>query len=96
MAKGYWVARISVKDPDIYPQYVEAAKVAFQKYGARFLARGGRFKAVEGEGRDRNVIIEFETYEHALACYRSPEYQIAVAIRQACAEGEIVVVEGIS
>jgi uncharacterized protein (DUF1330 family) len=49
---------------------------------------------VEGEGRARNVIIEFDSFERAVACYRSPEYQAAVAIRQRCADGEIVVVEG--
>ncbi|WP_088347589.1 MULTISPECIES: DUF1330 domain-containing protein [Rhodomicrobium] len=96
MAKAYWVARVTVNNADIYPQYVEATKAPFQKYGARFLARGGRSEAVEGEGRPRNVIIEFDSFEQALACYHSPEYQIAAAIRQTCADGEIVIVEGAS
>ncbi|EEY33514.1 LOW QUALITY PROTEIN: conserved hypothetical protein, partial [Brucella suis bv. 3 str. 686] len=46
-------------------------------------------------GRARNVIIEFETMQHALDCYNSPEYQAAAAIRQTVADGEIVIVEGI-
>lgn len=95
MAKGYWIARVTVNNADIYPQYVEAARAAFQAYGARFLARGGRSDGVEGEARQRNVIIEFDSYEQALACYRSPEYQIAAGIRQSCADGEIVIVEGV-
>ncbi len=94
MPKGYWIAQMSVNNPDDYPQYLEAAKPAFQQYGANFLARGGRFEGVEGEARDRNVIIEFDSFDQALACYRSADYQAAAAIRQRCADGEIVLVEG--
>jgi len=94
MPKGYWIAQMSVNNPDDYPQYLEAARPAFQQYGAKFLARGGRYEGVEGEARDRNVIIEFESFDQALACYRSADYQAAAAIRQACADGEIVIVEG--
>jgi uncharacterized protein (DUF1330 family) len=95
MPKGYWIARITVNDPHDYPKYVEAAKPAFEKYKARFLARGGRYDSAEGDGRPRNVLIEFESFDQAAACYNSPEYQAAAAIRQRCAEGEIVIVEGV-
>jgi uncharacterized protein (DUF1330 family) len=95
MAKGYWIAHMSINHPEDYPNYVETAKTAFQKYGAKFLVRGGRYEAAEGDGRPRNVIIEFESFEQALACYRSPEYQEAVKIRQRAAEGEIMIVEGV-
>ena len=94
MAKGYWIARVTVNDADMYPEYIRTAAPAFQKYGARFIVRGGRHESMEGEGRPRNVVIEFDSFERATACYRSPEYQAAVAIRQRCADGEIIVVEG--
>lgn len=94
MAKGYWIARVTVNDAENYPQYVRAGAAAFQKYGARFIVRAGRYEAVEGEGRPRNVVIEFDSFEQALACYRSPEYQAAAVIRQRYADAEIVVVEG--
>ena len=94
MAKGYWIARVSVKNPEGYPDYVAAAKPAFEKYGARFLARGGRYERMEGEARERNVIIEFEDFDTAVACYRSPEYQAAAAIRQANAEADLLILEG--
>ncbi|GAA0784675.1 DUF1330 domain-containing protein [Roseibium denhamense] len=95
MAKGYWVARVDVRDADGYPAYVETAKPAFERFGAKFLARGGKTDAIEGPGRARNVIIEFPTFQHAVDCYNSPEYQEAAAIRQKVADGEIVIVEGI-
>ncbi|MHA7775591.1 DUF1330 domain-containing protein [Roseibium sp. M-1] len=95
MSKGYWIARVDVRDPDGYPAYVETAKPAFQRFGANFLARGGKTDAIEGPGRARNVIIEFPSFQHAVDCYNSPEYQEAVKIRQKVADGEIVIVEGI-
>lgn len=95
MAKGYWIARVTVNNAEMYPDYVRAATPAFQKYGARFIVRGGRHEAMEGEARPRNVVIEFESFDQAAACYHSPEYQIAAEIRQRCADGEIVVVEGV-
>lgn len=94
MPKGYWIARVDVNKPDDYPNYVATAKPAFEKYGARFLVRGGRCDALEGKGRARNVVIEFDSYEQALACYHSPEYQKAVPVRQAAAESELIIVEG--
>lgn len=94
MSKGYWIARVDVRDPDGYPAYVETAKPAFERFGAKFLARGGKTNAIEGTGRARNVVIEFPSYQHAVDCYNSPEYQEAVKIRQKVADGEIVIVEG--
>ena len=94
MPKGYWIARVDVSDPEAYKQYVAANAVAFAKFGGRFLVRGGRFEAVDGEHRQRNVVIEFPTYEAALACWNSPEYQNAYKLRAKASVGDTVVVEG--
>ncbi|HEX4302680.1 MAG TPA: DUF1330 domain-containing protein [Rhizomicrobium sp.] len=96
MAKGYWISRIDVTNPDAYQRYVEGTVEAFEKYGARMLARGGRAQALEGTARARNVVIEFDNLEQAVACYESPEYQRAKAFRDGAAEVEIVVVEGVA
>jgi uncharacterized protein (DUF1330 family) len=95
MAKGYWVARVDVRDPERYKDYIAAAKPAFEKYGANFLARGGAMAGMEGQSRARNVIIEFPSMQAAIDCYNSPEYAIAIKIRQEVADGEIVVLEGL-
>jgi uncharacterized protein (DUF1330 family) len=94
MPKGYWIARIDVKDPEVYKSYIANATPAYQKYGAKFLVRGGQCEAVEGPGRGRNVVIEFDSYEQAMACYRSAEYQAAAEFRRKASLGEILVVEG--
>ncbi|MBV9529663.1 MAG: DUF1330 domain-containing protein [Bradyrhizobium sp.] len=94
MAKGYWIARIDVHNIDGYKEYVAQNGDVFKKYGARFLVRGGRFAAKEGSSRSRNVVLEFEDYETALACYNSPEYQRLVAIRSPHSQGDLVIIEG--
>lgn len=94
MAKGYWVGRVTVSDPEAYKQYVAANAAAFSKYGARFLVRGGAFEAVEGEAWDRNIVIEFPDYETALACYRSPEYEHAMTFRKNASVADIIVIQG--
>ncbi len=95
MPKGYWIARVDVRDPERYKDYVATAKPAFERFGAKFLARGGHMTELEGKARSRNVVIEFPTVQAAIECYNSPEYRAAAAIRQEVADAEMVVVEGI-
>lgn len=94
MAKGYWIARVDVTNPEGYQAYVRANGPVFAKYGARFLVRGGPFEAVEGTARERNIVLEFPTYEDALACWRSPEYEAVKALRDPHGVADIVIIEG--
>lgn len=94
MTKGYWVAHVDVHDPEAYKAYVAANAAPFAKYGARFLVRGGAAEVVEGAMRSRTVVIEFPTPEAARACYHSPEYQAAKALRAPAAAGDLVIIEG--
>jgi uncharacterized protein (DUF1330 family) len=95
MPKGYWIAHVTVIDPEQYQSYASATRAAFQKYGATILARGGAFVQIEGDGRTRNVVIEFPSLKAALDCYNSPEYQSAKVKRQGAGIADIVLVEGI-
>lgn len=94
MPKGYWIAHVDVRDPERYKDYVATAKPAFERFGAKFLARGGTWQAMEGKGRGRNVVIEFPSMQAALDCYNSDEYQAAKAIRLTVADAEMVIVDG--
>ena len=94
MAKGYWIARVDVTEPEAYQAYVRANAVAFAKFGGRFLVRGGPYKAAEGVARARQVVIEFKDYATALACYDSQEYQEAKELRAKASQNELVIVEG--
>jgi uncharacterized protein (DUF1330 family) len=83
-----------VSDPEGYKAYVAANKLAFTKYGVRYLVRGGTCEVVEGKTRGRTVVLEFPSYQAAHDCYRSPEYQAAIALRKDNATADIIVVEG--
>ena len=94
MARGYWVAHVDITDAEAYKAYVAANAIPFAKYGARFLVRSGRYEVIEGATRARQVVIEFADYETALACYHSPEYQAAKALRAGASDADLIVVEG--
>jgi uncharacterized protein (DUF1330 family) len=94
MPKGYWIVRVTVRDHDRYPEYLAAAQAAFAKFGAKFLVRGGAFETMEGQSRERNVVVEFTDRATAVSCYHSPEYQAARSLRQKYAESDFVIVEG--
>lgn len=95
MPKGYWIAQVDVHDSEPYGGYMEANAVAFAKYGAHFLVRGAAMaERVEGHMRSRLVVLEFKDFATALACYHSPEYAAALAIRQQHSTSDVVIVEG--
>lgn len=94
MPKGYIIAHIKVTDPEVYPEYVRLDTPILQEKGANFLVRGGRNEVVEGSCGDRHVVMEFPSYEEALAAYNDPEYQKVADIRRRSAESLILVVEG--
>ncbi len=92
--KGYWVARMDVRDEEVYSRYVAANARAFARFGARFIVRGGPYTAAEGSARSRNVVIEFPSLEAAEACYHSPEYQTAKRLRDPVATGDLIIIGG--
>lgn len=92
--KGYWIARRDIADPQTYKRYVEVGAPAFEEHGALFLVRGGPHQAMEGQARERNVLIEFPSVQHAIDCYNSKPYQAALDHSRASSTGEIVIVEG--
>lgn len=94
MTKGYWIARVDVTDPEAYKAYVAANAEPLRKHGARFLVRAGRFENPEGTSRLRNIVIEFPSYQAALDCWNSPEYQDAVRLRVPVSTVDLVVIEG--
>jgi uncharacterized protein (DUF1330 family) len=94
LAKGYWIVRIDVSDPEVYGRYVKANAEPLGRFGAKFLVRGGKYEAVEGPARARNVVVEFPSFQAALDCFKDPAYQAAKAIRDPVTEAEVVVIEG--
>lgn len=94
MPKAYIIGRSDVHNPEAYQSYVELTKAAFEKYGAKALVRGGKFEALEGDARSRNIVLEFEDYDTAREYFYSTEYQTARDKRLGAADIELVLVEG--
>lgn len=94
MTKAYWIARVTVTDPEAYAGYQALAPAAFARHGAVFLARGGTTECVEGSVWERHVVIEFPSLDAAKACYASPEYTAARAKRRGACTAEIFITEG--
>ena len=95
MPKGYVIAHAVVTDAEKWGQYVAGSKIALDKFGGKPIIRGGRCEVVEGRGCERNVVIEFASYEDALGYAKSAEYADAKALRQGAGTIDITVVEGV-
>lgn len=94
MAKAYWVAHVDVHDPEIYDEYRRLNAAPLAEFGARFIVRGGPQQVREGQVRARTVVIEFPSLQAAQACFDSPAYQAALAVRSPVSTADMVIVEG--
>lgn len=94
MPKGYWIARMDVRDAETYDSYRAANAEPLAAYGAKFVVRGGTQSVQEGNWRARTVVIEFPSYADAKACYESDAYQAAKAIRLPVSDVDMIIIEG--
>lgn len=92
---AYWIAHVTITDSQAYAGYREQAAIAFARYGAEFLARGGAAETFEGPALQRHVVIRFPDLASARACYDSPEYREARRRREGAAVTHLVIVEGL-
>ena len=90
---AYWIAHVTVTDPDAYKDYQALAPSAFAAHGAKFLARGPG-DVLEGPEMARHVVIEFPTLEAAQACYESKEYKAAVQHLSRAGMADLVIIGG--
>lgn len=90
---GYWIVRGSVKDRAAFDVYARSWLPIAEAYGARYLTAGGQHETREGVDFDRVVIVEFPTYDAALACYDSPEYQALLSDALKAYDREVTIVD---
>ena len=94
MPKGYVIVHITVNDVENYPKYAAVGLDVLKSYGGRLLVRGGNAETREGQLRERHVVIEFESFDKAVAWYESEQYAPALALRKEYADSDLVIVEG--
>ncbi|TNC67554.1 DUF1330 domain-containing protein [Rubellimicrobium roseum] len=93
MSAALWIAHVTVTDAEAYGRYAKLATEAIAAHGGVFIARGGRYRQLEGTDRPRNVVARFPSLEAAVACYESAEYQAALEHAKDAATRDLVVVE---
>ena len=92
--KGYIIGRGNIIDNNKSENYKPLAAAANKKFGGKYLARGGRYITKEGIEYERNVIIEFPSFEKAKNAYQSEEYKKALGVLGNGMERLLVIVEG--
>lgn len=93
--RAYVIAEIEITNPDGYKAYTQQVPATIEKYGGRFLVRGGVQEVLEGDWPvRRRVIIEFPTVEQARKWWDSPEYAGPKALRKANSKGRLLLIEG--
>lgn len=93
---AYLIARINVTDMEQYKNYMKLSPGIIQKYGGKFLARGGGLITLEGEEEtNRVVLVEFPSSAVAQEFYQSDEYQAAIKVRENAADGQFIVIDGV-
>tara|TARA_B100000886_G_scaffold340167_1_gene308236 strand:+ start:19 stop:306 length:288 start_codon:yes stop_codon:yes gene_type:complete len=93
--KGYVVCVYkNITNEQKLKEYAVKARAAVEKFGGKFLVRGGRTTSNEGEKSPRTVVIEFSSYNEANAFYKSKEYQNAHSILKGYANRQHQTIEG--
>ena len=93
---AYMIARINVTDPEQYKKYMAVTPGIIEKFGGKFVVRGGETVSLEGpEETRRIVVVEFPALYNIRAFYSSPDYQAAMKLREGAAELEILGVAGV-
>ena len=93
---AYILAQLDVTDPEDFARYREMVPSSIEQFGGRYIVRGGKVETLEGDwSPSRLVIIQFDSAEQARAWWASEEYAEAKALRQACANTQLIVAEGI-
>lgn len=92
---GYLIAHLEVTDPQGFEAYRAAVPAVIERFGGRYLVRGGQVEALEGEWSvPRLVIVAFDSVAAARRFYESPEYQAILPLRLKAARGTLVIAEG--
>ena len=95
MSKGYWVVRANISDAEEYSKYVQVATDIIAKYNGHFLIRGGDQIEFEESGFERTVVVEFNSFEDALECYKSTDYQSALKFVNNSSKRYVSIVKGV-
>ena len=94
--RAYFIVDNEVTDPAGFEEYRKQVPGTVEKYGGKFLVRGGQVQTLEGVWRPKRIVLtEFPSIEQARRWYESEEYGALKALRLRTARGSVVLVEGV-
>ena len=94
---GYIIAEVEVTDPVTLQKYGEKAPEIVASYGGRYVVRGGKVEALEGEPpKGFVVVIGFDSVEKAREWYDSPDYKAIRGFRQSATHSRLLLAEGVA
>ncbi len=97
MIKGYWISLyLEVKNQENLNKYTKQVTPIIKDFGGVPLVRGGQHKTFNGDEFIRTVVWEFPSYEKALECHASKEYQSGWDIAKDTTTRHMQVIEGFS
>ena len=97
MKKGYWISLyFKIDNQENLKKYAETVTPIIKSFGGKPLIRGGQHKAYEGDNFIRTVVWEFPSYEKAIECHNSNEYQAGWSLAKNTTKRHMQVVEGFS
>ena len=92
---AYLLVRANVTNMEQYREYMKLTPAIAEKYGGKFLIRGGDKVILEGPDQpERIVLLKFDSVEAVQRMYNSDEYQAAIKVREGAAQASFVVIEG--
>ena len=95
MKKGYWISLyLKVNNQNNLLKYAETVTPIIKSYGGTHLVRGGKYQTFDGDDFNRTVVWEFPSYEKALECYKSKEYQAGWEIAKNTTTRHMQIIEG--
>jgi uncharacterized protein (DUF1330 family) len=93
---AYVISEVEFLDLEAVGVYRRLAAASIEKYGGRYLVRGGPSELVEGQPQPKNlIVVEFQTMEIAKAWYGSREYAEALKVREKALDRRLVFVQGV-
>jgi uncharacterized protein (DUF1330 family) len=93
--RGYWVALYKkIDNTENLKNYSDRVTPVIKSFGGKPLVRGGKYDCLEGENFLRTVIWEFPSYEDAIACHESKEYQEGWALAKSTTERSLQIIQG--
>ena len=93
---AYVIADLDVTDPAGFEEYRKVVPATIEKYGGRYLVRGGAMETLEGDWPwKRVVVLEFPSLEQAKRWYNSEDYRDPKALRFKTARSKLILVEGV-